>query len=80
MQRLEDVEDMRPDAWYTQPDMLATVNNLVQCYQKAGRHADAIRLCEDVSARLTRALGPDHPPHPGGAAQPGYGLPHRRAV
>src|SRR5262249_26026569 len=43
------------------PNTLKSMGNLANCYDAAGRHAEALKLREEVLARLKAALGPDHP-------------------
>ena len=35
--------------------------NLASCYTDLGRHADALKLCEETLALQKAKLGPDHP-------------------
>jgi tetratricopeptide (TPR) repeat protein len=43
------------------PDVLAGIRDLSNSYAALGRHADALRLREEVLAARRRVLSPDHP-------------------
>jgi serine/threonine protein kinase/tetratricopeptide (TPR) repeat protein len=43
------------------PDTLASLGGVANSYSALGRHADALKLREEVVALCTRRLGPDHP-------------------
>jgi tetratricopeptide (TPR) repeat protein len=43
------------------PDTLASTHDLAICYDRFGRHVDALKLNEQTLALLRAKLGPDHP-------------------
>ena len=39
------------------------MHNLAISYAALGRHAEALKLCEETLALMKAKLGPDHPRH-----------------
>ena len=43
------------------PSTLASTHNLANCYERLGRHAEALELREETLLSMRAKLGPDHP-------------------